>query len=1663
MERFYIRQTSGEVFGPFEQLFVERLIAEGNLTGEEGISQDGTTWIPILALPVFARAFEGQGPKATRRRTERPPQERLQATDHRDETVPYPSDMGTVGLGQQPVLEPGPAQPVDFEDFGQQDAGAAPFPPPVDDEDSTPPGDREATVWARPRAPGMTGSRVPDTGNVTDVAIPPLPGLSGPPALRIDLPSGARSTQEQPSTSEAMGSRPSSAFDELMDVLDRKSGLLQIPATASGTAPTRGQPSTAGKEKGPESAPVTFPELPVLRRQPEEDFATPYGVRVVLPLPVEAIPELPIPKRYGLEESDMGGGDLSERDVGAPGAPAGEPPAAVPGERRGRGYPSGGEQGGRTLRSRKGPPPIPVSDQQAMPTQGPEVPELPGLARTEVESWSFPDVQPELPAPVGREGDQWGISEDQPEQPAAYPSQMAPQAVGPELPVPVGREGDQWGIPARQPEMPTSRPTTATPQTSRPELPVLKEEFIPEPLAPPEDMALPGRRTIQSELPVRREVRAELPVPRIGDAELPVRKEGMVELPTVQLEGKTSLPGRREGAAELPTSRFGGTGLPTSSEWSTVPSGMKARPGELPAARYNVAQLPEPREGTLVEDQGVEPTRQLLVGGVDSAFQRTPAPLDEPGDEPPFPADRYAETIPSAHVLDMMTPLPEEKGLGIGEEPLDKMGRPGVSPIPGPIEEQLFDEEVAAYALPTRERPSAEEAAPTRILTERAEVLAGPRPKEKVVKVRPEARRRSRWLPYVALAVLLGLIWFGAAVVPDLISSRRGDDNRSLAISPDGVNATPQVVTRAPAVSLDLLGPGTYGSYVSFLQQAMAAVENTGGQDLEAVARQVVGQSLMAIQYGSDASLTGDLAERVSRLTDAGGEIQQLALGACAAMQGDTRRAEEQLGQFRTGQYAPWASLFLGLAEYQRYLNARTEHQDRSRPAGVEMSTPPSPAETEAERDRELPVESRLAGESGQEPSVDLPAAPEVPPMLVEETASDGEEEPAGQTEPVLGEAMGAHLAMAIRLSPELVVAHYFQGVGAVIAGRREDAMTSFRRTVELFPQHMPAVLSLSELLFGQGEFTEARTLLGTALEFPAGQSSERERSRVHQLLGQIALARQEFNEAVEALKQAFYADPTNTMAVRQLDHLFFQTGRYDEAVEFFGPHATAGAANAEVLAALAHNRLGQGDDDGDSQVLQTLAAELQTAQDTFPEDPRFPYYLGRVSQALIQFDQAEIHYRNAIQRDTSFVPGYLGLADLARQANQTERALAYLNEGVQYGEASADAEQEIGDAYLLLGYPDLAMEAFRRAIRIDPYHIEARLELTRQLVEQGSPEQLAGALQHLRTIENIGVDMPVLQALFARVFYGLGELNQARDRMQRISTNEQMHGDPEHHYLLGRIHFDIAQLASSQGDTPGARENFESARANFSAAFAARREMAEARHWEGRAYLALGETDNALPSLRNAFEMTLRDGHPSGEYRYWLGLCQEMLGQYQSALESYLLVDRFDLRWALQNPVFYYRRGRLLAGLEHLRRAQRDLEWALILDRGFVEASQTLAEVFFRQQRYQEAVDQWLRSLEILPGQPAIHYRLGTTWVRLDNVEQAVHHLERARDLGYGAEQPELHRTLGFLYRDWPAGRRTAEAIESFRAYLASGATERQPDLRVEIMNQIRQLGGTP
>jgi tetratricopeptide (TPR) repeat protein len=433
--------------------------------------------------------------------------------------------------------------------------------------------------------------------------------------------------------------------------------------------------------------------------------------------------------------------------------------------------------------------------------------------------------------------------------------------------------------------------------------------------------------------------------------------------------------------------------------------------------------------------------------------------------------------------------------------------------------------------------------------------------------------------------------------------------------------------------------------------------------------------------------------------------------------------------------------------------------------------------------------------------------------------------------------------------------------------------------------------------------------------------------------------------------------------------------------------------------------------------------AALRSAALLSPNDFRWPYYLGFVSQMVGDLDAEGAAYARALELRPGDLPTLLHLAELHLTLGDNERAYREFQRALELGAAEAAAHAGLGRAAGALGRPDEAVEHFTRALELQPqatiihyqlalaYRALGDTEAARRHMEQrgtkdpGFADPLLAAIEPLKRENVVEVVLEMAAepedhddrsvVLFAATH--LKGLPQAVDRIhQAIVDRTPAAGAPDvspeatarNRLIRARLHLALASIRLEQNDFGGARNHVESALA-----------------------LARGMTEAML----------------------MLGYVLDQTGDLAAAVDCYSAVLELDpgntdaLR-SRANARFVLRRDReAIADLERLCEHGLEGDGARIR---LAVAHLRLGELDAAREGYRAALE-----LSLDPSDAAqVHHHLGVIELRSGSVEGAVEEYRTALalDPGLVAARLDLGAALGRLGRDLEAAEALRLVVEA-------------------------------
>ena len=230
-------------------------------------------------------------------------------------------------------------------------------------------------------------------------------------------------------------------------------------------------------------------------------------------------------------------------------------------------------------------------------------------------------------------------------------------------------------------------------------------------------------------------------------------------------------------------------------------------------------------------------------------------------------------------------------------------------------------------------------------------------------------------------------------------------------------------------------------------------------------------------------------------------------------------------------------------------------------------------------------------------------------------------------------------------------------------------------------------------------------------------------------LLGTLSAQVQEYQTAIELLKQAIKIKPEFIEAHNNLGNAFQELGKYQEAASCY---QRAIKLNPEYVEA--QYNLGK--------VFQELGKYQEAAsvyQKVIQID--FKYIkahnnLGNVFQELGKNQEAESCYRRAIQLNPEYAEAYNNLANVLQEMDKNKEAVSCYRRAIQLNPEYVEAHYNLGFVYQELGKNQEAESCYRRAIKLNPEYVEAHYNLGFVYQELGKYQEAASVYQKVIQID---------------------------------------------------------------------------------------------------------------------------------------------------------------------------------------------------------------------------------------------------------------------------------------------------------------------------------------
>jgi tetratricopeptide (TPR) repeat protein len=222
--------------------------------------------------------------------------------------------------------------------------------------------------------------------------------------------------------------------------------------------------------------------------------------------------------------------------------------------------------------------------------------------------------------------------------------------------------------------------------------------------------------------------------------------------------------------------------------------------------------------------------------------------------------------------------------------------------------------------------------------------------------------------------------------------------------------------------------------------------------------------------------------------------------------------------------------------------------------------------------------------------------------------------------------------------------------------------------------------------------------------------------------------------QAVEEYKLALNADPTSVVLQNGLADLYFKIGRIREAVSAAQEQVTRNPNDIEahtLLGKIYLRSLGDMQTPQSGQMLQLAIAEYEKLAQLKPDDVETHLLLGQLYGLNHDSAKAEAEFKAAQKIDTNSEEVVLNMARLYSEQGDTQRAIDTLK-AVPVADRTARIELALGGSYDQLHQTKLAIEAYKRALEIEPDDLDTQRALASSLMMDDQTDEALKILNEI-------------------------------------------------------------------------------------------------------------------------------------------------------------------------------------------------------------------------------------------------------------------------------------------------------------------------------------------
>ena len=280
--------------------------------------------------------------------------------------------------------------------------------------------------------------------------------------------------------------------------------------------------------------------------------------------------------------------------------------------------------------------------------------------------------------------------------------------------------------------------------------------------------------------------------------------------------------------------------------------------------------------------------------------------------------------------------------------------------------------------------------------------------------------------------------------------------------------------------------------------------------------------------------------------------------------------------------------------------------------------------------------------------------------------------------------------------------------------------------------------------------------------------------------------------------------------------------------------------------------------------------AAIDTIGRAIAIDDRIPdchYNIAFALHALGRSGEAVAHYQRAVKLKPDYVEAHTNLGNVLREIGNNREAVACYERVIAL-KPGAEAYYNLANAQSQLGRLDEAVTSYQRSLALNPDLVGAHNNLANALVAHGRPDD---ALIHFRRALELNPKLVEAHVNLGTTLLQQDKLDAAAAQFERALSVDPNFADA--HANLGNVHLvlgrldeaaqcyrralalkpDLVEPHNNLGIVLAARGDFQEAGRRFEWALARKPDFIDAYNNLARAFLSMGQADNALGVLRRA------------------------------------------------------------------------------------------------------------------------------------------------------------------------------------------------------------------